>query len=72
MANRPGIVENIDGTEMRVMLARIVPEREMWLNETQAAAAAVSRGLAESCAGKLTSGRPGLAADAAIADELQD
>jgi hypothetical protein len=66
------IVEEIDGTEVRVTLARVVPEREMWLHENRSAAAAVSRGLAEAREGKLTSVGPDLAADAALADELQD
>jgi|694.fasta_scaffold64249_3 hypothetical protein len=71
-ANRTVIVEEIDGTEVRVTLARVVPEREMWLHENRSAAAAVSRGLAEAREGKLTSVGPDLAADAALADELQD
>jgi hypothetical protein len=66
------IVEEIDDTEVRITLARVVPEREMWLHENQAAAAAVSRGLAEAVAGKFASVRPDLAADAAFADKLQD
>jgi hypothetical protein len=44
----------------------------MWLHENRSAAAAVSRGLAEAREGKLTSVGPDLAADAALADELQD
>ncbi len=72
-ANQTVIVEEIDGTEVRITLARVVPEREMWLHENRsAAAAAVSRGLAEARAGKRTSVGPDLAADAALADELQD
>jgi hypothetical protein len=71
-ANRTVIVEEIDGTEVRITLARVVPEREMWLHENRSAAAAVSRGRAEARAGKRTSGGPDLAADAALADELQD
>ena len=71
-ANRTVIVEEIDSTEVRITLARVVPEREMWLHEIRSAAAAVSRGLAEARAGKLTSVGPDLAAYAALADELQD
>jgi len=44
----------------------------MWLHENRAAAAAVGRGLAEARAGKLASVGPDLAADAALADKLQD
>jgi hypothetical protein len=31
-ANRTVIVEEIDETEVRITLARVVPEREMWLH----------------------------------------
>ena len=33
-ANRTVIVEEIDETEVRITLARVVPERELWLQET--------------------------------------
>ncbi|NBX30806.1 hypothetical protein EBR04_10270, partial [bacterium] len=54
-----------------VPIARVVPEREMWLHENRSASAAVQRGLADAKAGRLNSG-PDLAADAALADRLQD
>jgi hypothetical protein len=57
---------------VRITLARVVPEREMWLHENRAASAAVSRGLAEARAGELSSIGPDLAADAALANTLQD
>lgn len=71
-ANRTVIVEEIDDTAVRVTLARVVPEREMWLHENRAAATAVSRGLAEARAGKFAAGAPDLAADATLAGKLQD
>lgn len=70
-ANRTVIVEEIDETEVRVTLARVVPERELWLHENRAASAAVMRGLADAKAGRVSAG-PDLAADAALADRLQD
>jgi hypothetical protein len=70
-ANRTVLVEEIDATEVRITIARVVPEREMWLHENRAASAAVRRGLADAKAGRLTSG-PDLAADAALADRLRD
>ena len=70
-ANRTVIVEEIDETEVRVTLARVVPERELWLQENRAASAAVMRGLADAKAGRVSAG-PDLAADAALADRLQD
>ena len=70
-ANRTVIVEEIDETEVRITLARVVPERELWLHENRAASAAVHRGMADAKAGRLAAG-PDLAADAALADRLQD
>lgn len=70
-ANRTVIVEEIDDTEVRVTLARVVPEREMWLHGNREASAAVRRGLAAAKAGHLTAG-PSLAADTALADKLAD
>ena len=37
----------VDETEVRVTLARVVPERELWLYENRAASAAVMRGQAD-------------------------
>jgi len=71
-ANRTVIVEEIDDTAVRITLARVVPEREMWLHENRAASAAVRRGLADARAGKFSSVGPDLAADAALADTLPD
>ncbi|MEX0671504.1 MAG: hypothetical protein WD060_13715 [Pirellulales bacterium] len=59
-ANRTVIVEEIDDTAVRITLARVLPEREMWLQENRAASAAVSRGVAEARAGKLSSVGPDL------------
>ena len=56
---------------MRVSLARVVPEREMWLHDNRAASTAVRLGLAAAKEGRLSSG-PNLAADAPLADRLQD
>lgn len=71
-ANRTVIVEEIDDTEVRITLARVVPEREMWLHENPAASAAVNRGLAEARKGNLSSVGPDLATDADLANALQD
>lgn len=71
-ANRTVIVEEIDETEVRITLARVVPERELWLHENRDAAAAVRSGLADARAGRLTAAAPDLAADAALAERLAD
>ena len=70
-ANRTVIVEVIDENELRISLARVVPEREMWLHENRAASASVGRGLTEAREQRLSSG-PDLADDAALAERLQD
>ena len=70
-ANRTVIVEEIDETEVRISLARVVPEREMWLHDNRAASGAVRRGLKDAKEGRVSSG-PDLASDAALADRLRD
>jgi hypothetical protein len=70
-ANRTVIVEEIDETEVRISLARVVPEREMWLHDNGPASAAVRRGLTDAKEGRLSIA-PDLASDAALADWLQD
>jgi hypothetical protein len=70
-ANRAVIVEEIDETEVRISLARVVPEREMWLHDNRAASGAVRRGLKDAKEGRVSSG-PDLASDAALADRLRD
>lgn len=70
-ANRTVIVEEIDETEVRISLARVVPEREMWLHDNRTASAAVRRGLIDAKEGRLSIA-PDLASDAALADRLQD
>ena len=70
-ANRTVIVEEIDETEVRISLARVVPEREMWLHDNRAASGAVRRGLKDAKEGRL-SVAPDVAADAALASRLQE
>jgi hypothetical protein len=70
-ANRTVIVEEIGETEVRISLARVVPEREMWLHDNRAASAALRRGLTDAKEGRLSIA-PDPASDAALADRLQD
>lgn len=32
-ANKPVIIEDISDTEVKISMARVIPEREMWLYE---------------------------------------
>lgn len=43
--NQQVIIEQVDETEVRVTLAKIIPARETWLYRNPAAKAAVSKGL---------------------------
>jgi hypothetical protein len=70
-ANRTVIIEDIDETEVRVTLARVVPEREMWLHDNRKAKAMVMHGIEEATAGKFAKG-PDLAAAAKLADSIED
>ena len=44
-ANRNVIIERVDDTEVRVILAEVVPAREAWLHKNPAAMDSVIRGL---------------------------
>jgi predicted transcriptional regulator len=52
-ANKTVIIEEIDETEVRIVAAVVIPEREMWLHRNEQAIAAVQRGLAQAKAGQL-------------------
>ncbi len=69
-ANKTVIVEEIDPTEVRVIVAAVIPEREAWLHRNKAAIASVERGLAQAKAGKFSKRSPDLAAGKALADEI--
>ena len=70
-ANRTVVVEETDETEVRISLARVVPEREMSLHDNRTASAAVRRGLTDAKKGRLSIATDP-ASDAALADRLQD
>jgi hypothetical protein len=69
-ANRTVIIREVDETEVVVTLARILPEREIWLLHNDAANASVLRGLEQAKAGDLVNG-PDLAGDKALAERLE-
>ena len=70
-ANRTVIIREIDETEVVVTLARVIPEREIWLHENAAAKASVLRGLEQAKAGEFVAG-PDLTAGKKLADEIED
>lgn len=70
-ANRAVIIQEVDDTEVRITLARIIPEREAWLYENHVAGEAVGRGLQQAKQRRFAKG-PDLAADAKLADRIED
>lgn len=52
-ANKLVIVENVDDTEVRIIAATVIPERELWLHQNSKALAAVQKGLSQARAGRI-------------------
>ncbi|HEY2148594.1 MAG TPA: hypothetical protein VGH32_11690 [Pirellulales bacterium] len=71
-ANKTVIVEEIDETEVRVMMAVVVPEREVWLHQNAKAKAAVKRGLAQAKSRRFSRNPPNIKRDAALSERLSD
>ena len=71
-ANQTVIVEEVDATEVRVTIAAVVPQREMWLQQNPAAKDSVLRGLAQARSGKFSQTTPDLEQDATLAEGLDD
>jgi hypothetical protein len=70
-AKRSVIIEEISETEVKVTLARVIPEKEMWLWENPKARDAVLLGLKQLEEGKL-SDPPDLDADGRFAEQLEE
>ena len=71
-ANRAVIVEHRSDDEVVVRLARVIPEREVWLYENPKALASVRRGLDRARKGNVTKNPPDLKAAAKLAGQLED
>lgn len=71
-ANRAVIVEHRSDDEVVVRLARVIPEREVWLYENPKALASVRRGLAQARKGNVTKNPPDLKAAAKLVEQLED
>ena len=71
-ANQTVIVEEIDATEVRVTLAQVVPQREMWLHKNHKAKTSVLRGLSQAKAGETAEPPPNWEQDAQLAEQLDD
>lgn len=70
-ANKTVIIEDIDETEIRIITAAVIPERELWLHKNKKAVTMVQRGLAQSRAGKFSKNPPNVRADKKLAVELE-
>ena len=71
-AHQTVIVEDVDPTEVRITIAAVVPQREMWLHRSATAKDSVLRGLAQARSGKFSKVPPNLDQDAALAERLAD
>jgi hypothetical protein len=69
-ANKTVNIEEIDETEVRVTIAALVPELELWLRQNACAKATVERGLAQAKKRKFSKNPPNPASDAALAEKF--
>jgi len=70
-ANRTVIVQEVDDTEVRIMLACVIRAREIWLYENREAREMVGRGFQQAQHRRFAKG-PDLATDAKLADRIGD
>jgi hypothetical protein len=71
-ANRAVIVEHRSDDEVVVRLARVIPEREVWLYENPKALTSVRRGLGQARKRNVTKNPPDLKTAAKLAGQLED
>ena len=71
-ANQTVIVEEVDPTEVRITIAAVMPQRELWLRQNRVAEESVLRGLAQARSRKFSKAPPNLDRDAALAERLDD
>ncbi len=71
-ANRVVMIEDVDDTEVRITMARVIPEREAWLYDHPEAKKAVFAGIEQARSMQLVEAAPDLAADKDLADGIGD
>ena len=71
-ANKPVIIEEVDETEVRVIAAEVVPQRELWLHRNIKARDSVHRGLAQAKDRKFSQNPPVLDTDESLTESLDD
>ncbi len=71
-ANKPVIIEDISDTEVKVSIARVIPEREMWLYQNPEAREMVFSALERLKRGEFAENPPDLEADEELASQIED
>jgi len=71
-ANKPVIIEDLSDTEVKISIARVVPEREMWLFQNPEARETVFSALERLKRGEFSENPPDIEADEEFASELED
>ena len=71
-ANKTCFFEKIGETEIRLELAAVIPERDLWLYKNPEAKALLEIGLEQSKSRQFSASPPDLDADQALADRLED
>ena len=71
-ANKPVIIEEIGDTEVKVSLARVIPEHEMWLYNNPEARETVFSALECLKRGEFAENPPDLEADEELVCQLED
>lgn len=71
-ANKPVIIEEISDTEVKISLARVIPEKEMWLWQNQEARDAVLSAIDRLKKGEFAEDPPDLDADKDLASQIED
>ncbi len=70
-ADKTFIIERISETELKIELARVMPEREVWLYENSEARRSVSKGLRQAKARRFSVSPPNLEVDQSLVDEIE-
>ncbi|MFH1116422.1 MAG: hypothetical protein V1792_21115 [Pseudomonadota bacterium] len=71
-ANRTFFFEKIGKTELKLELAAVIPEKELWLYKNPEAKALLEIGLEQAKAGDFSASPPDLDADQVLVDQLED
>lgn len=71
-ANKPVIIEDLSDTEVKISLARVIPEREMWLYQNPEAREMVFSAIERLKRGEFAENPPDLEADEELVSQLED